>query len=75
MDSLQHRTDDSTIDALLEGGPADIPAPMRRCRARLDDEKIKLPWGSGYEHFVRRPEDDDVPLTVFYWVGRTKIAE
>lgn len=76
MDNLNLRTaDDVTFDAVLEGGPADIPAPLRRCRARLGDMKIKLPWGSGYEHFERNEREMDSSSTVFYWTGRTKIAE
>jgi hypothetical protein len=41
-------------------------------------EKIKLPFGSGYEHFLHRGERtrvDGQELPVFTWIMRTAIAE
>ncbi|MEU4240829.1 DUF5988 family protein [Actinoplanes sp. NPDC026619] len=66
-------TDDLTIDAVLEGGPVDIPTSMRQCSARPDDVKIKLRWGTGYEHFERTEEAFDT--NVFRWTGSTRVAE
>jgi hypothetical protein len=65
--------DDLTIDAVLDGGPTDLPASMRRCTVRPDDVKVKLRWGTGYEHFERT--DETVDTNVFRWTGRTKVAE
>ncbi|MFG3714569.1 DUF5988 family protein [Micromonospora sp. NPDC047730] len=64
------------IDAVLEGGPADLPADLRSHRVARAAEKIKVRHYGGYEHFERgnAPETADVPV-VFRWTGRTRIAE
>ncbi|HEV2634963.1 MAG TPA: DUF5988 family protein [Actinocrinis sp.] len=67
------------LDALLEGGPADIPRDLRERMAEPGDGKIKLPHNGGYEHFERTEEHsggfDGRPRRVYRWVTRTRIAE
>jgi hypothetical protein len=64
------------IDAVLEGGPVDLPTDLRRHRIDATDGKIKVLHGGGYEHFER---DDsgaiDGGALVFRWTGRTRVAE
>lgn len=64
------------VRAVLHGGPADIPEPMRVRRVCADEQKIKLPWLGGYEHF-ERDAAAQAPLgaVVFRWTTRTRIAE
>jgi len=72
---------DTTIPAVLEGGPCDLPQAVRTGRVPAGEEKIKIAHHGGYEHFVRLA--DPVPAVtpsaavpvVFRWTTRTKIAE
>ncbi|MEU9065957.1 DUF5988 family protein [Streptomyces sp. NPDC048109] len=74
---------ENTIEAVLVGGPADIPAEARNVRLRITDEsnlddKIKLRHRNGYEHFERAPgavRPDRTSPVVFHWTTCTKIAE
>jgi uncharacterized protein DUF5988 len=75
MDTPHLSADEDTIDAVLEGGPADLPASMRRRLAHRSDEKIKVRWGTGHEHFERTEEANEASSKIFRWTGRTKIAE
>ncbi|MEH0973673.1 DUF5988 family protein [Micromonospora sp. CPCC 205546] len=64
------------IDAVLEGGPADLPPDLRSRRVAGAEEKIKVLHYGGYEHFERgsAPATVELPV-VFRWTGRTRIAE
>ncbi|WP_042397189.1 DUF5988 family protein [Streptacidiphilus carbonis] len=62
------------LDALLEGGPADIPTDRREQLVEAGLEKIKLPYYGGYEHFERTDEQSG-HFVVYRWVARTEIAE
>lgn len=77
--NVNHATQstDDTIEAILQGGPTDIPHEARLCRAAPTQDKIKLPHRGGYEHFERVDEDSTAGAapTVFRWTDRTKIAE
>jgi hypothetical protein len=78
--SRMHEIETTTnlhLEAVLEGGPLDIPPGARRCRAPFDSERIKLQHQGGYEHFERSeaaPVTGGEP-TVYRWVARTRIAE
>jgi hypothetical protein len=66
-----------TIDAVLEGGPLDLPEQERRRRTTPDDSTIKIMHRGGYEHFTK---DADARAgapgpAVYRWTARTKIAE
>jgi len=76
------------INAVLVGGPSDIPPSRRTIHGvPLDDVKIKVPHRGGYEHFVRDvsqhsedastlPSSSDSTATVIYhWSARTEVAE
>jgi hypothetical protein len=67
-----------SVLAILVGGPATIPSESRMQTVGPNDEKVKLPYYGGYEHFQRTGEfgegDVDCPV-VFRWVTRTKLAE
>lgn len=68
---------DDRIDAVLEGGPADIPSASRRHRVRPDHDRIKVPHRGGYEHFERAVDtgSGSAAPVVYRWVTRTRIAE
>ncbi|MEV4311997.1 DUF5988 family protein [Actinocrispum sp. NPDC049592] len=61
--------------AVLAGGPAEVTeGPVV---TGLDD-KVKVPFASGYEHFAHNGEFlmvEGESRPVFRWCGRTKIAE
>lgn len=62
------------IDAILQGGPAELPVSLRTHRVPAAEEKIKVPFYGGYEHFCRGGTVAGQPV-VFHWTGRTRIAE
>jgi hypothetical protein len=73
-----HRRDAGEIEAVLEGGPVDLPVALRRRRAKPADRKIKVVHRGGYEHFerVEGTGGGAEPRQVVYsWTGRTKMAE
>lgn len=77
-----HDPTDSTYSvevtrAVLAGGPVDIPAGMRVCDVPAGQEKIKVPWCGGYEHFerVESPRYDPDDAVVYRWTFRTRVAE
>ena len=76
MDADKGARTGQSVDAVLTGGPDDIPPGLRETRIPTDREKIKIPHRGGYEHFER---DAGVPADptrlVFRWTGRTAIAE
>ena len=67
-----HRADGPS--AVLEGGPADLPAELRLLSPLPADRTYKVPFRGGYEHFELVEEDAD-DVRVFRWTMRTKIAE
>lgn len=65
-----------TIEAMLEGGPTNMPVDLRALRVPQHEEKVKVSFYGGYEHFERLPESGAVGApVVFRWTGRTRIAE
>jgi hypothetical protein len=78
MSNLNHQPAVESVDAILEGGPRDLPAALRTTRTTADCQKIKIPYRGGYEHFVRDADlatYPDQPHLVFRWADRTAIAE
>lgn len=63
------------IEAVLEGGPANLPAELRSHRVSPVADKIKVRHYGGYEHFERDSFGAADGPVVFRWIGRTKIAE
>lgn len=75
---------DSTVEdrairlrAILRGGPADLPHAAREREVTADEQKVKVPWLGGYEHFEREPgaPREVGGAIVFHWTQRTRIAE
>ncbi|WP_229070417.1 DUF5988 family protein [Actinoplanes sp. DH11] len=65
------------IEITLHGGPADMPVELRTHSVTPDQEKVKVSYYGGYEHFERRitvVEGTD-PVTSYHWIGRTRVAE
>lgn len=64
------------VEAVLEGGPVNLPAELRSHRVSPVADKIKVHHYGGYEHFERDSSGvtEDAPV-VFRWTGRTRIAE
>lgn len=66
------------LRVVLSGGP-DYLTESDRMREVADlSEKVKVPYGAGYEHFMPTSEMrdvDGVALPVFEWCARTRIAE
>lgn len=78
--AIMAASDTYSVRAVLEGGPASIPAASRTQVVSPQDEKIKLPHYGGYEHFVRTAELDldesaSIQRIIFRWITRTEIAE
>jgi Family of unknown function (DUF5988) len=70
--------DISSIQAVLQGGPATIPRTSRTQEVSRLVEKIKLPHYGGYEHFERTVslvEDISCRQVIFRWTMRTELAE
>lgn len=65
------------VDVILEGGPIDLPQAMRLRQASADDQKIKVMYLGGYEHFelADEPREGSSARLVFRWTMRTRIAE
>ncbi|MER7274997.1 DUF5988 family protein [Dactylosporangium sp. NPDC000244] len=64
------------IEAMLEGGPVGMPVELRAQRVQSHEEKIKVSYYGGHEHFERVPDTGvgGAPV-VFRWTGRTRMAE
>ncbi|MEU8327934.1 DUF5988 family protein [Micromonospora sp. NPDC048839] len=65
--------DGAFVQALLEGGPADFPADLRTQTAAAGQDRIKITYCGGHEHFDRCA--GNVSPVIFRWTGRTRIAE
>jgi len=64
------------IEAILEGGPQDLPQEQRRRRTPLGADKIKVLHCGGYEHYERVGPSATEPAAVVYrWTTRTRVAE
>ncbi|MFI7578750.1 DUF5988 family protein [Micromonospora sp. NPDC049497] len=77
MTSSPENVVENTIEAVLVGGPNDLPATVRTQRLPQDGQKIKIHHRGGYEHFEREI-DDPAPSpdpVVFRWTTRTRVAE
>lgn len=64
------------VDAVLHGGPADLPHETRAQRVHREEKKVKIPHYGGHEHFERDGAAlDGRAEVVFRWIGRTRVAE
>ncbi|MDT5040503.1 MAG: hypothetical protein QOE51_1488 [Actinoplanes sp.] len=59
-----------TVD--LRGGPESFPEELRHPQVLTTQERVKISFYGGYEHFERDTESDDA---VYRWIGRTRVAE
>jgi hypothetical protein len=79
MDQLISAASDvSSVLAMLEGGPANLPSAMRTQTVSQFARKIKVPYYGGYEHFERIARIDEnvsAEHVIFRWTMRTEIAE
>ncbi len=67
-----------TRKVLLVGGPEQLADALRVHQVTQLLDKVKVAYGSGYEHFSDSGEVSQVDgevLAVFRWCGRTMIAE
>ena len=72
-DVAHNETVQSRVQAVLRGGPDDIPQALRAIHTEMDAPVIKIERLGGYEHFHR---SDEVSVPVVYnWLMRTRIAE
>ncbi|MBB4740383.1 hypothetical protein BJY16_003842 [Actinoplanes octamycinicus] len=71
--SARNVAGEAFLQARLEGGPADFPADLRDQAVPRDQDRVKVPYCGGYEHFERSA--GDVEPVAFRWVGRTWVAE
>ncbi|MDT0569397.1 DUF5988 family protein [Streptomyces sp. DSM 3412] len=86
---MRRVTHDSSATALssvqLEGGPHELSGTVELTELDeviFSDEKIKIRYGNGYEHFEtvrpappRTGDGEGSENITFRWVGRTQIAE
>jgi Family of unknown function (DUF5988) len=79
MEDLAKRTSATeSVQALLEGGPASMPNTWCIQQVSPADQKIKIQYYGGYEHFERVGEPDEHisrEQIVFRWTMRTEVAE
>lgn len=59
-----------TVD--LRGGPTHFPEELRHPRVSPAEERLKICYYGGYEHFERDPDSD---VAIYHWIGRTRVAE
>jgi hypothetical protein len=77
-DMVMDTVEVNSVQAVLKGGPATIPAASRIQEVSPFDEKVKLPYCGGYEHFERTTtliEDASCRQIIFRWTMRTEMAE
>lgn len=77
MSNTPENNVESTIDAVLVGGPSDLPTTERSRRLPRDGQKVKIHHRGGYEHFEREVNTEgprSAPV-VFRWTVRTRVAE
>ncbi|GID33231.1 DUF5988 family protein [Paractinoplanes brasiliensis] len=63
------------IEVVLDGGPAGLPAELRTHRIPAGQEKVKVSYCGGYEHFERPEAETPAGPVTYYWTGRTRVAE
>ena len=66
------------LRVVLAGGPDELRKDGGVAEAAGLDDRVKILFASGYEHFSRSGEFAEVDgevLPVFRWCARTKIAE
>ncbi|MGC4892211.1 DUF5988 family protein [Micromonospora sp. DT31] len=76
-ESMTPRYAQSIVEAILEGGPANLPEDLRVRSVTRGVAKVKLEHLGGYEHFERcegASGTAEGPV-VFRWTMRTRIAE
>jgi len=59
----------------LHGGPNHLPAELRVHEVADLTERVKVPFGGGYEHFEYSGELGEDALPRYVWRYRTRIAE
>jgi hypothetical protein len=76
MTTVPERDRDNTVEAVLVGGPSDLPEDVRAQRLSPDQYKIKVPHHGRYEHF-ELTDGEPVPAAplVLRWTTRTRVAE
>lgn len=78
MTDIAQPFDVAAVTVVLDGGPADLPKALRTQRVSADQQKIKVRYRGGYEHFERErsggPGTGGTPV-LFRWTMRTRIAE
>jgi Family of unknown function (DUF5988) len=73
-----HDSDPRAEDAILVGGPSDLPAHRRSCRVDGGTSKVKVRHLGGHEHFERTDErmaSSAGLARIYRWCMRTKVAE
>ena len=68
---------DAEVEVTLKGGPEGLPGTVVVDPAQLRDQRLKIPFRAGYEHFVpeRTADANAGDNAVFVWCDRTKLAE
>jgi Family of unknown function (DUF5988) len=74
-DHIGFLPDNGTIDAILEGGPDELPRAIQATQSAVAEKKLKIPHRNGYEHFELVAESTAIAPVLFRWTMRTKIAE
>ncbi|MES9543927.1 DUF5988 family protein [Actinomadura sp. NPDC000600] len=77
-DAARGHSTKSRVDAVLIGGPDDLPKSARTRQAESTDRIIKIMHRGGYEHFELddgSPTPATRPQRIFRWTMRTRIAE
>ncbi len=78
MERIIEAATETSVRAILVGGPTSLPEGSRiQAVSRLSD-KIKVEHRGGYEHFERQgaPDAAGIPEEVrFHWTMRTNVAE
>jgi hypothetical protein len=59
----------------LEGGPSELPEERRSTTVDFDENKVKVMFGNGWEHFERDSDFTSTGVPIFRWTMTTKVAE
>jgi hypothetical protein len=66
---------EAAVDVVLKGGPQGISSAGVLGGASIcDQDRLKIPYRGGYEHFERLESAAHGPA-VYQWVARTMLAE
>jgi len=68
----------ASVRVVLSGGPAELLQSDRMREVASLGDKVKIPYASGYEHFVHAGTEREIDgdrLPVFEWCDRTRVAE